>query len=126
MKFFIDNNLGPDLAAGMSGFGEEVTHLQDHFKEDADDADWLPIVGQKDWFLITRDEAIRRKPAELLAYKKNKVGAFFLGGKNRNKCELIEQLVRNWRRIKEFAKKNRKPFAWKVPSRGKSFDRLEL
>jgi len=30
MRFFIDNNLGPQLAAGMKGFGEDVVHLTDY------------------------------------------------------------------------------------------------
>ena len=31
MRFFVDNNLSPKLARGMAAFGEDVTHLQDHY-----------------------------------------------------------------------------------------------
>lgn len=103
MKFFIDNNLGKQLSDGMKGFGESVTHLQNVFPEAEDDPIWLPYVGKHDLFLITRDDRIRWRPAELAALRDNHVGAFFLGGKNRNRCKLIQQLVRNRPQMKRLA-----------------------
>jgi hypothetical protein len=126
MKFFIDNNLSPKLARGMAAFGEDVTHLIDHYSPDTPDADWLPKIGEQEWILVTRDDRVRYKPAELHAYKTHRVGAFFLGGKDRSRCELIEQTVRNWRRMKELAAKTTKPFAFRVPPTGTSIDRLDL
>ena len=80
MKFFIDNNLGYQLAKGMKGFGEQVIHLTEKFSPDADDGLWLEYVGTNDFILVTRDQRIRWRPAELSALKTYKVGAFFLGG----------------------------------------------
>ena len=56
MRFFVDNNLSPKLARGMAAFGEDVTHLQDHYPVDAKDTDWLPRIGRDEWILLTRDE----------------------------------------------------------------------
>ena len=67
---------------------------------------------------VTRDERIRWRPAELRALKDHKVGAFFLGGKNRTRCQLIQQLVRNWPRMKELAGKTNPPFAFRIPPQG--------
>ena len=119
MRFFVDNNLSPALVKGMKGFGEDVVHLKDHFEANADDAKWLTSIGSKGWFLITRDDRIRYRPNEVEALKENKVGAFFLGGKHRTRCELIQQVVRNWPQIKESAAKTRRPFAIRVPIKGK-------
>lgn len=126
MKFFIDNNLSHKLALGMKAFGENVDHLQDHFPSDAPDTEWLEYIGKNSFFLITRDDMIRRNPAEIQALKMHGVGAFFLGGKNRSRCELIQQLVRNWPRIKETASKNTKPFAYRVPPSGTKFVRINI
>lgn len=63
----------------MRAFGEEVDHLQNHFPADADDTEWLEFIGKNDFYLITRDERIRKRPAELTAFKEHGVGAFFLG-----------------------------------------------
>jgi predicted nuclease of predicted toxin-antitoxin system len=81
MKFFIDNNLSPLLARGMREFGEDVVHLQEKFAPNADDEAWLPYIGENEFFLVTRDEAIRWRPAEIAALRRHKVGAFFFGGK---------------------------------------------
>ena len=126
MRFFVDNNLSINLARGMRAFGEDVDHLQDHFSPDSPDTEWLQFIGENDYFLITRDNAIRRNPAELSALKSYGVGAFFLGGKNRNKWELIQQLVRNWIRIKEYAGKKRRPSAIRIPPTGTMFDDIPL
>ena len=89
MKFFIDNNLGEQLAKGLQGFGEDVIHLKDIFSEDVADTEWLRYIGNNNIFLITRDQRIRWRPAELQALYENNVGAFFLSGKSRTRCELI-------------------------------------
>ena len=126
MRFFIDNNLSKQLANGMKAFGEEVEHLQDHFPQDAPDTEWLEYIGDNEFFLVTRDDAIRKNPAEIEAFKKYKVGAFFLGGKNRSRCELIQQLVRNWQRIKYLASSTKKPFALRVPPAGTKIAKIEV
>ena len=82
MRFFVDNNLSQKLAKGMAAFGEDVIHLKEEFPEETIDTEWLKYVGEEGLVLITRDEAIRRNPAELAALREYKVGAFFLGGKN--------------------------------------------
>jgi len=128
MNFFIDTNLSEKLANGMKAFGEQVIHLKEIFPEDTPDAKWLEYIGKHRMILVTRDLRILRKPAELRAIKIHRVGAFFLGGKNRRACELIQQLVRNWPRIKEHAYKNRNsvPFAFEIPARGKKFKELTI
>jgi len=123
MTFFVDNNLSTALAVG---FGEDVVHLQDHFAADTADPEWLAHIGKEGWFLITRDERIRHRPNEWGALKEHQVGAFFLGGKNRSRCDLIQQLVRNWPRIKDFAAKTRRPFALRVPPSGSKFTLISL
>ncbi len=126
MKFFVDNNLSPKLAAGMLAFGEEVAHLTDHFDKSADDREWIPWLGKGDWFLISRDLKIRFKPAEKLALVQHKVGAFLLGGKNRSRCQLIMQLVKAWPHIKECARNEKRPFVFGVPSSGVKLKRYVL
>lgn len=126
MRFFVDNNLSEHLAKGMKAFGEDVIHLKDLFDEDADDAIWLRYLGENSLFLVTRDERVRRNPAEIQAIRTHGVGAFFLGGKNRSRCELIQQLVRNWPRMKELALKSKRPFAFRVPPTGTKFVSISL
>ena len=126
MKFFVDNNLGRQLADGMRGFGENMMHLLDEFPQDANDAEWLEYVGKNGLTLITRDKRIRWRPAELCALRTHKVGAFVLGGKNQTRCQLIQQLVRNWPQIKELAGKTKPPFAFQLPATGTKIRSITL
>ncbi len=126
MRFFIDNNLSPRLASGMRAFGENVEHLRDKFKPNAKDIDWLKYIGENNLFLITKDEKIRHHPFELAELKKYGIGTFLLGGKNKNHWDIVEQLVRNWRRIKEHADKERRPFAIRVPPSGTKFVKIPI
>lgn len=126
MSFFFDNNLSPQLSQGLKAFGEDVIHLKELFDEDEEDPIWLEYVGTNGHVLITRDDRVRRNPSEVEAIREHRVGAFFLGGKNRSRCELIQQVVRNWPRIKETAKKTNVPFAFRVPPSGTKLDRIPL
>ena len=110
----------------MREFGEPVDHLQDHFRPDAPDTEWLEYIGREGFFLVTRDNRIRSNPLEINALRTRGVGAFFLSGKNRSSWELVQQLVRNWIRIKELADKTRPPFAFRVPPTGTKIERLPV
>lgn len=126
MTYFFDNCLSPKISRGLKAFGEDVVHLLDYFHEDAKDTEILEFIGNKNMVLITKDERIRWNEAERKAIHKYKVGSFFLGGKNLNGWQIIEQVIRNWLMIKEFAETTNKPFAFKVPPHGKKITTLNL
>ena len=110
----------------MKAFGEDVMHLTEEFSQDANDSEWLPYVGDHNLILVTRDLKVRRRPFELKALKEHKVGVFFLGGKSRTKCELIQQLVRNWPRMKYLAESTGRPFVYHIPPRGTKIVNIPL
>lgn len=126
MTFLVDKNLSPQLAAGMKGFGEDVVHLTDVLPPDVKDTELLAHVGSEGWCLVTRDIRIRYRRAESAALRENRVGAFFMGGKNLRRCELIQQLVRNWPRMKALAAKTRLPFAFRIPPKGSKITPISL
>ena len=110
----------------MYAFGENVEHLRDNFSPNVKDTTWLKYIGEQKLFLITRDEQIRYRPDEKAALKKYNVGAFFLGGKKKTHWQLVEQLVRNWIRIKEYAEKKHKPFIYRIPPSGAKFVKIPV
>jgi hypothetical protein len=126
MKFFFDNNLGNNLVVGLRAFGEDVIHLTDEFSPGTPDEIWLKEIGEKGYVLITRDERVRWNPAEITAFCKYKVGAFFLGGKSLTKWQIIQQLIRNWIQIKEVSERTKKPFAFRIPPHGTKFLQIQL
>ena len=128
MKFFFDNNMSPNLAKAMNLLEEgegSAEHLRDRFPGDEKDEIWLQHVGNNDLILITRDQKIRKHPAELSAYKRFKVGAFILTGKVMTKWQGIRQLILAWEEIKRLSSATHKPYAFQIPLRGKP-QRLNL
>ena len=126
MKFFVDNNLSEYLAKGLKAFGEDVTHVKEVFEGNTEDVVWLKYIGKNRMILITRDERIRKNPFELKALREYKIGVFFLGGKRLGRCKIIQQVVRNWPRIKEYSLKNRPPFAYRIPPTETNFVKIDL
>jgi hypothetical protein len=124
--FFFDNNVSKKIVEGLKAFGEEVIHLQDKFREDSPDIEWLQYVGERELVLITRDEKVRWNPAEIAAIKKFKVPTFFLGGKKLDRCKQIQQVIKNWPRIKELSGKIKPPFAYRIPPTGTKFTQIFL
>ena len=126
MTFFFDNNLSEHLVDGLRAFGEDVIHLKEVFRNDEQDISWLKYIGEKKYFLVTRDEHVRFNPTELQTLKEYNVGAFFVGGKNLNRCAIIKQIVRNWPRVKEFSARTKVPFMYRIPPSGTKFVRIEM
>jgi hypothetical protein len=77
--FFVDRCLGahtvPD-ALREAGANVEVHGA--HFPPDAPDTDILRFVGARGWAFLSKDENVRRRPAERLALGEANVAAFIL------------------------------------------------
>ena len=110
----------------MRVFGENVVHLTDDFQPGTADEDWLMEVGRRGWFLVTRDQMIRKRPAQKAALRRYGVGAFFLGGKDLDRCRQIIQIVRGWPRMKEHAAREKRPFAFNLNQSGTTLKRVAL
>lgn len=121
MTFFFDNNISPNMAHAMALLDGEcnIIHLQDQFQDGTKDKDWLPQVGDNGYILVTRDRRITKRRAELETYKRHKVGAFILTGKNLGIWAQVKQLILAWENMKRFAEKTQRPFAFQIRSKGK-------
>jgi predicted nuclease of predicted toxin-antitoxin system len=121
MNFFFDNNLPEKLAQAMRLLDVDVTveHLKEKFRQDERDEVWLKYVGDERLILVTRDQKIRKRSAELSSYRQHKVGAFILTGKNLRKWQGIKQLICAWEEMKTLAADARRPFAFQVRPSGR-------
>ena len=120
-EFLIDNNLSLQLVKGMREFGESVRHVREVYNGVGNTPD--PIVladaGRGGLTIISRDLRNRRVPDELESIRRYKVGGFWLSGKDLTRCEIIQQVVRNWPRMKKLAAKTPRPFIFYVRPHGK-------
>lgn len=79
--------------------------VRKEFGEDAKDVDFIPIIGQRRWILVSGDKHMRTKPAEAVALKAHNVTALFLG-RFWSKLSFKAQaawLLRYWDRIDQGA-----------------------
>jgi hypothetical protein len=78
--FFIDHCLGTEIVAErLRREGARVRILiEEGFPQDAEDAEWLPVIAAKGWAILTKDKAIRRRRLEHDAILAAGAGAFVL------------------------------------------------
>jgi PIN domain-containing protein len=104
-KWFVDEtSLG--LAKILAIARDDVVH-PGHFSlpevpTGTYDEVWMPIVARKDLVVIGRDKKIRTKPAELAAFKRLRLRAFWIAGKrDLSNWENLKLIVKWWDRLEE-------------------------
>lgn len=78
------------------------------------DADWIPIVAERGWLIITRDSRIIENRAEFAAVRDNDAKMVALNGRDaRTKWGQLEIFMTQWRRIDALAAETG-PFIWRA------------
>jgi len=113
--FFIDRCMGKNtIAEPLREAGLQIELHDDHFPIDAQDDQWLPAVGRKGWYVITRDERIRYRHLETTAARQARVGMFVVVSKNLTGPQSAEIILKAIPRIRRFIKNHRRPFIAKI------------
>lgn len=81
-----------------------------HFPQNALDEDWLTEVGRRGWIVLTKDDRIRYRPAELEAYRRNKVRVFIFGSGEMKAQEMADAFVRALPKISRLVRNKPAPF----------------
>lgn len=117
VRFYIDADL-MGLARVLASLRGDVTFPTDQgavlFKRwrpecpirrtDAPDTDWLPVVGERGWLVISRDHNIRENVAERHSVRESGVRMVALAGDDaRTKWGQLELVMKRWRRIEQLA-----------------------
>jgi aryl-alcohol dehydrogenase-like predicted oxidoreductase len=109
-EFFVDRSLGKSIVEALRDVGLTVHSMADVYGEKraqrlADEV-WLRDAGKNDWIVLTKDDAIRRRPAERDALTEAEVRAFCLTSAQLRGAEQIERFVNNRDRILRQARKS--------------------
>lgn len=109
-EFLVDRSLGKSIVEGLRAAGLTVHSLADIYGEKRAqrlvDEIWLRDAGENDWVVLTKDDAIRRRPAERDALTGAAVRVFCLTNRNLRGSEQTERFVSNRHRI---IRQSRKP-----------------
>jgi hypothetical protein len=77
---FVDRSLGGSFVAdALRQAGQRVVAHDDEFEPNARDIDWLRVVGERGWVVLTKDARIRTNALEREALLFANVAAFMLG-----------------------------------------------
>ncbi len=104
LEFLIDRSLGrKHLAAALAALGYAVHTLASAYGEtaaqDLADEEWLREAGTRDWIVLMKDAAIRRRPSEREALSRAGVRAFCLTNAQLRGAEQTARFVDNMGRI---------------------------
>jgi PIN like domain len=110
VEFFIDRSLGrKHLAQALQDLGFVVHTMASIYGEQVaqqlEDERWLADVGEHDWIVLMKDDAIRRRPAERDALAGAKLRASCLTNAQLRADEQSARFVDNLGRILHQAKK---------------------
>ena len=117
--FFIDKCLGtrvvPD-ALRASGVSVEVK--TDHFAPDTRDIDWLPVVGERGWVILSKDKQLHHNYLEIVHLLRSGTASFILTSGNYSGQEMADAFVRALPDIMRMLAKFSPPFVATVSKRG--------
>lgn len=102
-EFFVDRSLGKSIVEALRDAGLAVHSMADIYGEKRAqllvDEVWLRDAGKHDWIVLTKDDAIRRRPAERDALTEAAVRVFCLTNRKLRGAEQTERFVSNRHRI---------------------------
>ncbi|MEG4632885.1 hypothetical protein QUB56_25405 [Microcoleus sp. AR_TQ3_B6] len=116
--FFIDRCLGRNLADSLRNVGATVEIHDDHFEQDIEDKDWLRIVGERNWVVLTKDKKIASRTLELEAVAQGNVRLFALVDGNVSREVMAQAFVNALENMQRFIRGNQAPFIAKVHQSG--------
>lgn len=128
MIVYMDENLPRHLAEGFqvlqapeglkTGRTLEVRYIPTTFHRGVKDEEWIPLVGEENACVITRDVNISRRKHELELYRQHQLGLFFLRGTSKKQgmsvWEMVRTLARHWEDISRIVYEEDRPFAYEV------------
>ncbi len=106
--FFVDRSLGKSIVIGLRAVGLDARSMTEVYGERAgqglEDETWLRDAGLNDWVVLTKDNAIRRRPAEREALTEARARVFCLTTSQLRGAEQLERFVNNRDRIVRIAR----------------------
>ncbi len=126
IRFYIDQDvrglgillgsIRPDVTypGDLGGVVQKRERPPCRLHEGALDEEWLPVVGDTGWLVISRDKAIQESLSELTAVREHNVKMVCLTGESStNKWSQLEATMTYWHRIEELADEPG-PFVYKM------------
>lgn len=112
--YFIDRALGKSVGQALQSLGVHIEFHHNHFTPDSPDTEWLPIVSQRGWIVLTKDENIGRNILELKQIALSKAKVFVLVSGNLSRQIMVNIFVNTIDKIEKITQGNQAPFIAKI------------
>jgi hypothetical protein len=89
-----------------------------YFQPGTPDEEWLPMVGEKNWILLTHDQKIRYNELEVRQIIRHKVREFVFTSGNLTGPSMAEALLKALPKMKGLAENNEPPFIANISKSG--------
>lgn len=104
VRFYVDEDT-LHLGKAMAAVRDDIVHpghIRCPVPRGALDPQWLPVVGDRDWLLISRDKRLRTNPVEKMKLIDVGIRAVILtSAGNMNRWEQLRLVVRYWDQIED-------------------------
>ncbi len=126
-EIYLDENLSEYVADALNSLNKgyfrdiNVYSTKVRFGKGVPDEEIIPEIGKLKGILITKDTNIYRTRMQYQLCEQFKLGVFFLKpSKGMDKhWEIVKMLIENWNEIIIIITKEKLPFGYEIPTRGK-------
>jgi predicted nuclease of predicted toxin-antitoxin system len=112
--YFLDRALGKSVGEALQALGVNIEFHHDHFDPGSPDTEWLPIVSQRNWIVLTKDENIGRNLLEVQAIAHSNGRVFILVSGNLSRQAMASIFVKAIDKIEKITQGNQAPFIAKI------------
>jgi hypothetical protein len=117
--FFVDRSLGGvTVPEALRAAGATVVALDERFTHDTPDEVWLSECGRRGWIVLTRDQRLRYRPAEIQALRESGCLVFVVTAGQMTGPDLAALLVTVLPAILDMALSSKRPAIYRVTSSG--------
>lgn len=117
--YFIDRALGKSIGQALQAQGIKIEFHNDHFSPDSPDTEWLPIVSNNQWIVLTKDKNIGRNSLEIQAIAQSNAKVFILVAGNLTRQAMIDIFLKAIAPIERMTQGNHPPFIAKIYKDGR-------
>lgn len=116
--FFIDRSLGrkqiPDALRARGFVVHTMFSVFGAREESVSDAEWLEIAGRNRWLVLTKDDQIRRNPAEIAAIQAHSARVLCITSANLTGALQVSRILQNLTRIIGIAEREVPPYVYGI------------
>jgi hypothetical protein len=113
--FYVDECLGRGIALRLQAEGHNAKAFDEFAGKP--DVEFLPIIGKRQWVLITKDKNVRRNQLEVEAILNSDVRAFVVTAANLNHEQIAQLVLKAMPKITRISRQLG-PFVYNVTASG--------